>query len=256
MIRKVLQALREQGIDIQSSHRRSAGNPFEVQQRLLAGQEVKTILDCGAHHGDMAKNYRRRFPGAKVYCFEPTPATFSALKAATAGDPMIEPVNAAIGEKPGRATLTVYDDETSNSLMGGSAVADGFGSPMPAPSSTVDVDVQTIDGFCEQRGIKHVDVVKIDIEGLEVPAFRGAERLLKDQAIDVILSEFRIVSSFEGGTTLFSLGEFLAKYGYLVFGFYTLMYEPNLRLDWGDVVFVSERCYRRYREACASANGR
>jgi hypothetical protein len=49
---------------------------------------------------------------------------------------------------------------------------------------------QTIDFYCSQNDIPHIDLLKLDIEGHELAALRGAELMLRNKAIEVITFEF------------------------------------------------------------------
>ena len=56
--------------------------------------------------------------------------------------------------------------------------------------NTIDVDVFTIDEVCAKKGIKAIDVLKIDIEGFELFALQGADGMFGNRAVDVCLFEF------------------------------------------------------------------
>jgi hypothetical protein len=54
----------------------------------------------------------------------------------------------------------------------------------------VKVDVVNLDDYCAQRGVDHIDLLKIDVEGFELNVLRGASRLLEGQRINAIQFEF------------------------------------------------------------------
>ncbi len=51
------------------------------------------------------------------------------------------------------------------------------------------VQVTTVDAFCAGHGIGHIDLLKLDIEGSELPALRGSQRMLAEGRIDRIMVE-------------------------------------------------------------------
>ncbi len=54
---------------------------------------------------------------------------------------------------------------------------------------TKEISVRTLDAFCEQNGIGHIDVLKTDTEWFDLDVLKGGENLLKRQGIDFIISK-------------------------------------------------------------------
>lgn len=48
----------------------------------------------------------------------------------------------------------------------------------------------TLDNYCKEKGIKHVDFLKVDVEGSEFDVLKGASRLLSEKRIDVVQFEY------------------------------------------------------------------
>ena len=92
----------------------------------------------------------------------------------------------------------------------GSLGAQFSGKPVTVPAKRLDTAL-------EQTGIKHVDVLKIDVEGFEVSVFKGAHKLLTGTRPPLIVFEFcdwaeaRVPSSQVGDAQ-----RLLFDYGYSV----------------------------------------
>ncbi|OGI06534.1 MAG: hypothetical protein A2X41_02605 [Candidatus Margulisbacteria bacterium GWE2_39_32] len=48
----------------------------------------------------------------------------------------------------------------------------------------------TIDAYCSLNNIRHIDVIKIDVEGSEINVVHGMERMIGENRVDYILMEF------------------------------------------------------------------
>ena len=48
----------------------------------------------------------------------------------------------------------------------------------------------TLDAFASRRGLRHIDLLKIDVEGHEYDVLRGAEKLLAARQIGIVQFEF------------------------------------------------------------------
>lgn len=234
MLTSLLWLLRRNGVDIKSPHRRDATSAMAVQRRLLAGKDVRVVFDCGAHHGRIAGLYHRMFPGAKVYCFEPTPGPFRVLSAAYEGNDRVEAINAAVADRAGEMDFYTLDDEQSNSLA---KVADD--------AKVIKVRVVSLGDFCAERGIDSMDVLKMDVEGYELRILQGLDHMLRAQKIDVVYCEVRFEPPTPDCTHFVELAAYLRERGYRFMGFYDTLYTPTLRYNYGDVIFASDACLER-----------
>jgi hypothetical protein len=81
-------------------------------------------------------------------------------------------------------------------------------------------------------------LLKLDLEGHEIAALRGAERLL--DAVEVVIAEFQLYELGGNGLPVFGdLLRFLEERGYALFDVACLSGRPrDRRLRMGDAVFV------------------
>lgn len=75
----------------------------------------------------------------------------------------------------------------------------------------IDIPVVTIDKELEKRYINRVNFIKMDIEGAEIEAIKGAESTLKNNALNLAIASYHIV---DGQKTCFVLEKLLFKLGY------------------------------------------
>jgi FkbM family methyltransferase len=140
-------------------------NPDEYTAFRAAAGAGGVALDVGANVGAYALllgGWVR--PGGRVYAFEPSRQAFEGLAAHVAlnglGD-VVRPVRAAVSDREGRAMLAAEGHHGTSRLASG----DGEG--------TETVETVTIDQFCAREQIVPT-LIKIDVEGWELEALRGA----------------------------------------------------------------------------------
>jgi len=164
-----------------------------AEERLLknlVASDAPCVLDVGAYVGEYAARVRRFCPGAKIWAFEPNPATFTQLQKAARRDGFTA-VNVGLSDRSGLTQLYDYASLAGNSgsvhatLYPG--VIDGIYHREPAD---VRVEVTTIDAFMESERVTHLRLVKIDAEGHELAILRGAKRAIASGKVDVVQFEF------------------------------------------------------------------
>lgn len=170
---------------------------WEQKERDLAQALVRpdmVVFDVGAHVGDYTALFSRSVgPGGRVYAFEPVTSTFGRLKERMShpGHENVRVFQNAVFSSDGEVTFNVFADEYSawNSI-GRPEMLDPktYKTIVPFAGSQV-AQTRSLDSFCEQNGIGRIDFLKVDVEGAEVHVFRGAEGLLRRNAVGFIQFE-------------------------------------------------------------------
>jgi len=93
----------------------------------------------------------------------------------------------------------------------------GYLTNIPSPD-TVTVPTFTLDDYVAERGIRRIDFLKMDIEGAEVAALRGAAGTLESLR-PIIAVEYNRLTLERAGTSILELDQILESLGYDRFEF-------------------------------------
>jgi len=201
--------------------------------RDLPNHTVGVVFDVGANIGQSVAAYRHAFPGARIVCFEPVGATFAHLRNTFAGDGRVQCHRMALGAEKGAAVMLL---EGGNTMYRITDRRDSRGSPLE------EVEVNTIDAFCEEHRYSGIGFLKIDTEGYDLEVLRGAESMLRGQAIDILQVEAAMNGRNDRHVPFERFPRFLEPMGYFLFGVYEQVpewptREPTLRR--ANLVFLS-----------------
>ncbi|HEX8714156.1 MAG TPA: FkbM family methyltransferase [Solirubrobacteraceae bacterium] len=143
-------------------------------ERVPAGG---VVWDVGANVGFYSLIAARLVGDGRVFAFEPLPANQEAIRRNVAlnGFQNVELVGVALSDAEGEAELELHGDPTWAKL---DTSADTAFKRDSAVAGSVRVPVTTLDA--QLARLSAPGLVKIDIEGAEVAALRGAERLLTE----------------------------------------------------------------------------
>jgi FkbM family methyltransferase len=178
-----------------------------VEKYLRPGM---TVLDVGAHHGLYTLLAARRVgKGGRVIAFEPSERERSLLarhlRLNRCGRVTIE--NWAVGSERGKAQLFLVE--------GGEDGCNSLRSPRTAAKShTTEVEVISLDEYITANKIGNVDFLKLDIEGAELDALKGARGLLTSSERPVVLAEVYEIRSEPWGYKSREIVTFLEGLGY------------------------------------------
>lgn len=159
-----------------------------VMQYIASQLQGKcTVFDVGANKGDYASALLDEFGNqATVYCFEPSKSTYDLLRDRFKEQDNIQVFNFGLSDED--STLSLYSDKEGSTLA----------SLYPRDLNHVGIDVEmtetvelkTVDGFCAEQGVEHIDLLKLDVEGHELNALKGASSLIESSSVDYIQFEF------------------------------------------------------------------
>ena len=166
------------------------------------------ILDIGANIGFYAKIVSDLTgPKGKVYCFEPDFTNFSHLQKAVSNYKNISIFNMAVSDT--ESILKVYKSKLLN--------VDHRTYPVNNYDSIEEVKANSIDNLIFSGTIQPANVIKIDIQGYELVAFKGMKKLLAESADLKIIAEFWPHGFKRAGSSAIELFDFFDALGYSIF---------------------------------------
>jgi FkbM family methyltransferase len=216
---------------------------------LLCG--APTCLHVGASDGRHSYVMTKVAPLAKIYAIEPSAFSIEVLKTTLAWHGIrdkVTPVRAAVSDRPGELLLVTPRKVTGRMGRAYAFVAE------QAPEGKLRPDLEdtgrelqptpviTIDGFCAERGISKVDFIRMDIEGAELKALKGAQGVLdRDRPHVLIEIHPQMLEARFGGTAAEVVELFRAR-GYRMFTLNGQRLEerdtPELDRPWKDYFFI------------------
>ncbi|OHB68389.1 MAG: hypothetical protein A2V70_00465 [Planctomycetes bacterium RBG_13_63_9] len=206
----------------------------------VADLSIRTVFDVGANVGKMAKYYRRLFPKATIYCFEPLPVCCRKLyRWAQRQDGKVRVFNLALGSEPGEMTF-YYNPRcsTASSLLPPSDVDSSAASKwikMP-------VRVETLDRVAATLDIEDEIFVKIDAEGFDMEVIRGGSNVI--QRASAVILEAR---TFESPSDRPGFAEYLRTMTDLGYMYRGNLHQAYVRgqIRCADAVFIKPPKARR-----------
>ncbi|MGA7435721.1 MAG: FkbM family methyltransferase, partial [Solirubrobacterales bacterium] len=165
----------------------------EEHSSIPFGFDHATVIDVGASRGQFALFAVRRFPEAKVICFEPLPEPRAALTRAL-GD-RVDLHAHAVGSSAGTAVINISASDDSSSLLPiGERQVEEF--PGTQAESSLEVEVKTLDSVVAAEKLPAPVLLKVDVQGLELEVLKGASETLT--RVDEALIECSFVELYEG----------------------------------------------------------
>lgn len=195
-------------------------------QRVIA--RPKIMFDVGANIGQTIDLWSREFKDAEIHSFEPVERLYKELQQSYSTKAVCN--HLGVGDANEEITIHYGKHDVSHSF-----VYDDVG------KGGEKTQVVKLDSYCQDKGIKHIDVLKLDVEGFENNVIDGASQLLKNDCVDILQVELGFDPN--GYYTFYSdFAAKLAKLGYHPLGFYdqTTQWDGGAELLFCNVLFARE----------------
>jgi len=162
-----------------------------LTKNVLKKYQKKDVVDAGAANGDTPAIFSREYTFKNIFAFEPEKNNYRKLLKNIKRFRLknVIPVNKGVGDRNLVLKITNEEGQSHINVHGNQ-----------------EVEIITIDEFVEKNNIS-VGLIKMDIEGFESYAIKGAEETIKDQ------KPLLLISIYHSGKDFFEIKPLLEKWG-------------------------------------------
>jgi len=166
------------------------GESFFLNGFLNSFDDKVTVFDVGANIGHYSEIISERCCERNLKydlrLFEPTASCFDELKRKFAGNNGISLNNFGVSDSE-KKTVIYYDTQKSGFA---SLYQRNLSHENINMNKSEEIIIRRLDSYIEETGIRHIDLLKIDIEGHELFAFKGLGKFLNSTFITAIQFEY------------------------------------------------------------------
>jgi FkbM family methyltransferase len=185
---------------------KETGESFFID-KVLAPTNPQLCIDIGANIGKYTNEILKK-TNSRVISFEPLSTTFKKLAETTEHQKeRVKLENKGVSNKTGMLTIHYNPNALAHASFSEDIKKVGYVSN----KEKADVQVITLDRYCEENEISEIDLVKMDTEGFEAEVFEGAKNTFSKIKPKFIQIEFNWHQLFRN-TTLNYFAEQLPDY--------------------------------------------
>ncbi|NUN63519.1 FkbM family methyltransferase [Pseudanabaena biceps] len=202
---------------------------------LAKSQSPNVIYDIGANIGTWTLLAKAIIPQASIHAFEPLNVFHDRFNQETQDIHDITLHKVALGSKPDKLNMQVTSYSDASSLLQiGDATKDYFGITKEREEL---VDVVCLDDYVSNFNLPLPDLIKLDIQGYELEAMRGAIKCLNHATF--IICEVSFVEFYKGQALFPEIVSFLSDHNFM---FYALGANTPIgqKISQTDVLFVKQ----------------
>jgi FkbM family methyltransferase len=205
-------------------------SPIKIKGELLKIFNQKdeiVIFDIGACEGADSIRYKKLFPQAKIFAFEPLIENVKKIKHNFKRYNLksdIELFNLALGEKFGKMKFFVSAGRPEEAKRSKDWDYENKSSSLLPPKDIskthnwlkfkkeITVEVDTIKNICQKNSIDHIDFIHLDVQGAEIKVLKGAGDLIRK--IRVIWLEVANLEMYEDQPLKDDIERFMHEKGF------------------------------------------
>lgn len=212
--------------------------PKAFFDRIITTAEP-VIFDVGAHKGESVKFFKDLYPSSTIYTFEPSPDVFLDLSEVASEYGNVYAFNIGCGDSDSSAVFYSQDiTHLGGFLPINKESSDSLGYAEKAKNEPVEVQKRSLDSFCGERSVLHIDILKIDTRGYEYEVLQGARGILKSTScvsVEISLYDFYGKNAV---SPLLNIERLMSESGFALWDIAKISKNPkSLRTDWIEAVY-------------------
>jgi FkbM family methyltransferase len=209
---------------------------LEFDLPFLVTQRPATIIDVGANKGQTIELMKRALPNPAIISFEPNPKLAQLLEKTYASSG-VQVEKSAVGSANGTVEFVITDNDELNSVLQLSRVVENPFAHIKT-NARIRVPVTTLDQYCQQRSLEHIDLLKSDTQGYDLEVLKGSASLLAAKRVGVILVEVNFIKLYKNQCEFGQVERWLAALDYRLLGLYEIA-RTGRRVNWATACFIS-----------------
>ena len=172
-----------------------------------------TYVDIGAFKGEVFLKLKKQLRIREAHLFEPNPKSYEVLKKniENVNIPLLHMYNSAIGKKREKRFFA-YEGSMTKHV--------NIPKDQMNKENFFKVDVYPLHSFMDTITDKHINILKIDVEGSELDTLKGAKDFLKNDLVDVIYIEIGFNKNGTQQTYFSDIDIFMQGLNYRIFKIY------------------------------------
>ena len=200
----------------------------------LGGLDLRTVLDVGANVGQFSLLVSEMFPRARIEAFEPLAGPAATFRRLFDGETRVRLHQVAIGSAPRDAVMNVSRRNDSSSLL---RITDRQTRTFPGTDrvGTEMVTIVALDSAIDIDLITAPALLKLDVQGFELEALKGASQVLN--RCEYVYVEVSFVELYEGQSLAPDVMTLLADEGFRLSGVYNVEHDAEGRAVQCDMLF-------------------
>lgn len=193
------------GFEVRKINKEVLYMSFDDIYRAKIKVKSPVIFDIGANQGQSIERFKKIFPDANIYAFEPIKFEYEKLKEKYQNNNNITLINCALGEKSEFKDFFITaktGNSSFNKVKSGTKWLETRSKQYNTTKNNYinkieKVKIMTLDEYCSINQIQNIDLIKVDTQGYEDKVLEGSLEMLSKDAISVIESELMLDNVYE-----------------------------------------------------------
>lgn len=162
-----------------------------VLQTIRKNIPIHTVFDVGANIGDWTRIASENMGEPRIFSFEIVGETYRQLSENCVGIKNVTLNNVGLSDQPGEVDIFCSSQATQLATFVDGVTENYHG----LKTERLHLPVTTGDIYCAENGVREIDFLKIDVEGMEDRVLRGFSGLMASGAIKIIQFEYGYVNA-------------------------------------------------------------
>jgi FkbM family methyltransferase len=206
-----------------------------AREDILYSDGINLVIDGGANRGQWATQVKKQSLDLPIVSVEPINSPYRELSELAASHRNWVTINAALGDKTGSAVMNIANNgEQSSSLLTPSLHLDFY--PTVRFQETQVTQMITLDSI-ETTDDSQI-YLKLDLQGNELAALKGAVNLLKK--VIAIEIEMTTDQMYEGQAIFLEVVTYLGEHGFHLYSFADPFRDHTGQSMYFDAIFKKE----------------